>query len=80
MIDVYENDINFQHIKKISNLNSLKEFQNLMEKKITSMAKVIEICPALGEKFEIAILNIRPVLKNNQESFETKLVKYSRAN
>ena len=80
MIDIYENDKNFQNIKKLSNLKRLKEFEEGMEEKIKSMASVIKFCPALEERFEIAILNIKPVMINKEESFETTLVKYVNRN
>ncbi len=76
MIDIYENDKNFQNIKKLSNLEVLKEFEEGMEEKIKSMASVFKFCPALEERFEIAILNIKPVMNEGEETFETELVKH----
>ena len=80
MIDIYENDKNFQNIKKLSNIEILKQFENGMEEKIKSMASVIKFCPALEERFEIVILNIKPVMIEGEETFETKLVKYVHRN
>jgi len=80
LIDIYENDKNFQNIKKLSNLKVLKEFEEGLEEKIKSMASVIKFCPALEERFEIAILNIEPVMIEGEETFETKLVKHVNRN
>ena len=44
------------------------------------MASVIKFCPALEERFEIVILNIKPVMIEGEETFETKLVKYVHRN
>jgi len=80
MIDIYENDKNFQNIKKLSNLEVLKEFEEGMEEKIKSMASVIKFCPALEKRFEIAILNIKPVINEGEETFDTTLYKYVNKN
>ena len=80
MIDIYENDKNFQNIKNLSNLEVLKEFENGMEEKKKSMASVIKFCPALEKRFEIAILNIKPVINEGEETFDTTLYKYVNQN
>jgi len=80
LIDIYENDKYFEDIKKLSNLKLLKKFENGMEEIIKSMASIIKFCPGLEERFEIAILNIKPVLIKGEESFETELVKHVNRN
>ncbi len=81
MIDVYENDERFIKIRELPNQKSLKDFQANMEKKIENMAKILEICPSLDGKFEIAIINIKPVItKDGKETFETKMFKYDSKN
>jgi len=81
MIEAYENDDKFMEIRKLSNLKSLKDFQEKMNQKIKNMAKIFEISPSLEEKFEIAIINIRPVIsEDGKETFETKMIKYDSKN
>lgn len=81
MIDAYENDMRFEKVKKLSNLEALKDFQDKMKKKIKNMAQILEVSPALKDKFEIAIINIRPVMTNDgKEIFETKMFKYESKN